>query len=223
MLTVAELIRYRLRNERYIVRAGESRIQTRYGEFRMIAYESEVNGGESHIALVRGDLCPDCPAFNAGPAQRFSANGSLATDAGVPPVSISRPGIAPAPEEHQPAQPRTPCPHPVLVRVHTRCTAGDVFAADCHCREILDQSMRMIAEEGCGVILYLHNTSRGFEIERTPAATFGPEGSSRARRVRVGLRSRPPHSAPGVALPRRLPGSHRPHPARHRPRRPDSV
>lgn len=34
----------------------------------------------------------------------------------------------------------------------------------------------MIAEEGCGVILYLHNTSRGFEIERTPAAAFGPEG-----------------------------------------------
>ena len=68
ILTVAELIRYRLRNERYIVRAGESRIQTRYGEFRMIAYESEVNGGESHIALVRGDLCEDCPAFNAGPA-----------------------------------------------------------------------------------------------------------------------------------------------------------
>src|ERR1700690_144188 len=68
MLTVAELIRYRLRNERYIVRAGESRIQTRYGEFRMIAYESEVNGGESHIALIRGDLCKECAAFNAGPA-----------------------------------------------------------------------------------------------------------------------------------------------------------
>ena len=67
MLTVAELIRYRLRHERYIVRAGETRIQTRYGEFRMIAYESEVNGGESHIALVRGDLCPGCPAIVAGP------------------------------------------------------------------------------------------------------------------------------------------------------------
>jgi len=53
ILTVAELIRYRLRNERYIVRVGESRIQTKYGEFRMIAYESEVNGGESHIALVK--------------------------------------------------------------------------------------------------------------------------------------------------------------------------
>src|SRR5579859_2733393 len=67
ILTVAELIRYRLRNERYIVRAGESRVQTKYGEFRMIAYESEVNGGESHIALVRGDLCPGgCPAMLEG-------------------------------------------------------------------------------------------------------------------------------------------------------------
>jgi 3,4-dihydroxy 2-butanone 4-phosphate synthase/GTP cyclohydrolase II len=64
----------------------------------------------------------------------------------------------------------------VLVRVHTRCTAGDVFAADCHCRETLDESMRMIAAEGCGVILYLHNTSRGFEIDRAPAAPFASGG-----------------------------------------------
>ncbi|MFP5204931.1 MAG: GTP cyclohydrolase II, partial [Acidobacteriota bacterium] len=52
------------------------------------------------------------------------------------------------------------------------------FAADCRCREVLDQSMRIIAEEGCGVILYLHNTSRGFEIDRTPAAAFGPGGAA---------------------------------------------
>jgi 3,4-dihydroxy 2-butanone 4-phosphate synthase/GTP cyclohydrolase II len=161
MLTVAELIRYRLRHERYIVRAGESHIQTRYGEFRMIAYESEVQGGESHIALVRGDLCSDCPAYHAGPA-----GGPLPDALGEDADSAS------------PARVRPPCPHPVLVRVHTRCTAGDVFAADCHCREILDQSMRMIAEEGCGVILYLHNTSRGFEIDRTPIATFGPQGAA---------------------------------------------
>jgi 3,4-dihydroxy 2-butanone 4-phosphate synthase/GTP cyclohydrolase II len=159
ILTVAELIRYRLRHERYIVRAGESRIQTRYGEFRMIAYESEVSGGESHIALVRGDLCPDCPAFHLGPAGTFpgALNGAASSAA---------------------SEPRPPCPHPVLVRVHTRCTAGDVFAADCHCREILDQSMRIIAEEGCGVIVYLHNTSRGFSIDHTPVAAFGPEGSA---------------------------------------------
>jgi len=52
ILTVAELIRYRLRHERYIVRAGETRIQTRYGEFRMIAYQSDINGEEHHVALV---------------------------------------------------------------------------------------------------------------------------------------------------------------------------
>jgi 3,4-dihydroxy 2-butanone 4-phosphate synthase/GTP cyclohydrolase II len=56
----------------------------------------------------------------------------------------------------------------VLVRVHTRCTAGDLFAADCRCRETLDQSMRMIAAEGCGVLVYLHSTSRGFEIDHQP-------------------------------------------------------
>jgi 3,4-dihydroxy 2-butanone 4-phosphate synthase/GTP cyclohydrolase II len=123
MLTVAELIRYRLQHERYITRAAETEIQTRYGAFRMIAYESEVNGGESHIALVRGDLCGE--------------NSS----------AVSK---------------------PVLVRVHTRCTAGDIFAADCNCREILDQSLRMIAEANCGALLYLHNTSRGFELARNP-------------------------------------------------------
>ena len=155
ILTVAELIRYRLRHERYIVRAGESRIQTKYGEFRMIAYESEVNGGESHIALVRGELCADCPAMHAGPDEGGSAE-------------------MPA---HQVAL-KAPCARAVLVRVHTRCTAGDVFDADCKCRETLDQSMRMIAEEGCGVVLYLHNTSRGFEVDRTPVAreAFEPGG-----------------------------------------------
>ena len=149
ILTVAELIRYRLRHERYIVRAGESRIHTQYGEFRMIAYESEVNGGESHIALVRGDLCPECAPFHAGPAANGDGRGE-----------------------------RTPCERAVLVRVHTRCTAGDVFAADCRCREILDQSMRMIAEEGCGVLLYLHNTSRGFTIDQAAEEKFEPGGAA---------------------------------------------
>ncbi|HZP06721.1 MAG TPA: 3,4-dihydroxy-2-butanone-4-phosphate synthase [Terracidiphilus sp.] len=155
ILTVAELIRYRLRHERYIVRVGETKIQTRHGEFRMIAYESEVTGGESHIALVRGDLCADCPASHGGPA----GNGKLSE-----------------PNSAEEGTAKSLCTHPVLVRVHTRCTAGDVFGADCRCHEILDQSMRMIAEEGCGVILYLHNTSRGFEVDHTPAEAFRPGG-----------------------------------------------
>ena len=56
MLTVAELIRYRMQHERYVRRVGEALINTQHGEFRLIAYESEVSGGESHVALVRGDI-----------------------------------------------------------------------------------------------------------------------------------------------------------------------
>src|SRR5882757_3131635 len=59
MVTVADLIRYRLQNERYIHRVAESLMPTEHGEFRMIAYESEVEGGESHVELVYGDVSGD--------------------------------------------------------------------------------------------------------------------------------------------------------------------
>ena len=62
MLTVAELIRYRLQNERYIRRVAEAQMPTPFGEFRMIAYESEVQGGESHVALVYGEINSDIAA-----------------------------------------------------------------------------------------------------------------------------------------------------------------
>ena len=55
MLTVAELIRYRMQHERYVRRIGEGILPTRHGEFRLVAYESEVEGGESHLALLYGD------------------------------------------------------------------------------------------------------------------------------------------------------------------------
>ena len=56
MVTVADLIRYRLQHERYIQRVAETVMPTVFGDFRMIAYESEVGGGESHLALVYGDV-----------------------------------------------------------------------------------------------------------------------------------------------------------------------
>ena len=117
MLTVADLIRYRLQNERYIHRVAESVMPTAHGEFRMIAYESEVDGGESHVALVYGD--------------------------------VSGGGVVP-------------------VRVHTHCLAGDVFGTTlCDDRQILDNSLRMIAEAGRGALVYLHNGSKGFGIDRS--------------------------------------------------------
>jgi 3,4-dihydroxy 2-butanone 4-phosphate synthase/GTP cyclohydrolase II len=118
MLTVAELIRYRLRNERYIRRIGEAMVTTRFGDFRTIAYESEVDGGESHVALVKGDL---------------EKAGS----------------------------------EPVPVRMHSHCLMGDVFGATrCGCRETIERSLQFISDAGAGALIYLHQTSKGFSVER---------------------------------------------------------
>src|SRR5947207_690697 len=55
MLTVADLIRYRMQHERYVRRVAEAVLPTRFGEFCMIAYASDVDH-DQHIALVRGEL-----------------------------------------------------------------------------------------------------------------------------------------------------------------------
>src|ERR1700741_303361 len=55
MLTVADLIRYRMQHERYVRRVAETVLPTRFGDFRMIAYCSDVDH-DQHVALVRGDL-----------------------------------------------------------------------------------------------------------------------------------------------------------------------
>ena len=55
MITVAELIRYRMAHERYVHRKGTALVPTRLGNFSMRAYGCELDG-ESHIALVRGDV-----------------------------------------------------------------------------------------------------------------------------------------------------------------------
>ena len=116
MLTVAEVIRYRMEHERYVHRVGEALVDTRFGEFRLIAYESEIDGGESHVALVRGDI------------ERSES--------------------------------------PVLVRMHAHCLMGDVFGATgCECHATLEGSLRRIAQEG-GALIYLHQTSQGFSVEK---------------------------------------------------------
>jgi 3,4-dihydroxy 2-butanone 4-phosphate synthase / GTP cyclohydrolase II len=55
MLTVADLIRYRMQHERYVRRVAEATLPTLYGDFRMIAYSSDVDH-DQHIALIRGQL-----------------------------------------------------------------------------------------------------------------------------------------------------------------------
>jgi 3,4-dihydroxy 2-butanone 4-phosphate synthase/GTP cyclohydrolase II len=55
LLTTADLIRYRMQHERYVRRIAETPLPTRFGEFRMIAFSSDVDH-EQHIALVCGNL-----------------------------------------------------------------------------------------------------------------------------------------------------------------------
>jgi 3,4-dihydroxy 2-butanone 4-phosphate synthase/GTP cyclohydrolase II len=122
MLTVAELIRYRMAHERYVHRVGEAMVDTRFGEFRLIAYESEVDGGESHVAFIKGEM----------PRGEVENNES-----------------------------------PVLVRMHAHCLMGDVFGATgCECHATLEGSLRRIAQEGRGALIYLHQTSQGFSVEK---------------------------------------------------------
>lgn len=51
---------------------------------------------------------------------------------------------------------------PILVRLHSECLTGDVFGSRrCDCGEQLDESMRLLREQGLGVLLYLRQEGRG--------------------------------------------------------------
>lgn len=62
MISVADIIRYRLANERYVERFAESDVETRHGLFRAVAYRSELDS-ETHVALVMGDVSGDEPVL----------------------------------------------------------------------------------------------------------------------------------------------------------------
>ncbi|MEW6528278.1 MAG: GTP cyclohydrolase II [Candidatus Micrarchaeota archaeon] len=54
---------------------------------------------------------------------------------------------------------------PVLVRIHSRCTTGDVFQSlRCDCGEQLKKSIEIIKKEGAGIILYLDQEGRGIGL-----------------------------------------------------------
>ncbi len=115
VLTIADLIRYRLHHETLVRRGGEAVVPTAVGgEFRAIVYENDIDHVD-HVALVKGDV----------------AQGE-----------------------------------PVLVRVHSECLTGDAFASlRCDCGEQLSGAMKMIAEEGRGVLLYMRQEGRGIGLK----------------------------------------------------------
>jgi 3,4-dihydroxy 2-butanone 4-phosphate synthase/GTP cyclohydrolase II len=113
MITVAELVSYRLQTERLVRRAAQTRIPTAFGEFALVAYENDVDAHE-HVALVFGEV-------------------------------EGKDGV--------------------LVRMHSRCLTGDVFGSGrCDCGWQLQNAMRMIADNGSGVIVYLDQEGRGIGL-----------------------------------------------------------
>ena len=113
MITVADLIKYRMRHDRLVKRLARAQLPTRHGPFAVTAYDSLIDG-RTHVALVRGEI---------GDGQE------------------------------------------VLVRVHSQCLTGDVFASSrCDCGHQLELAMQRIAEEGRGVLLYLNQEGRGIGL-----------------------------------------------------------
>ncbi len=62
MVTVADLIRHRMQNERLVHRIASPHLPTTFGEFRLHAYRSSVTS-EEHVALVHGDISEDEPVL----------------------------------------------------------------------------------------------------------------------------------------------------------------
>jgi 3,4-dihydroxy 2-butanone 4-phosphate synthase/GTP cyclohydrolase II len=55
IITIADLIKYRKTHEKFIVRAAETTLPTKYGTFKLIAYESELDK-QCHVAIVKGEV-----------------------------------------------------------------------------------------------------------------------------------------------------------------------
>ena len=114
IVTIADLIDYRMQNESLIRRVAQATIPSCYGgDFKIIVYENDVDEMQ-HIALVKGEIS--------------------------------------AKDE-------------VLVRVHSECLTGDVFASKrCDCGDQLHCAMKMVEQEGKGVIVYMRQEGRGIGL-----------------------------------------------------------
>jgi 3,4-dihydroxy 2-butanone 4-phosphate synthase/GTP cyclohydrolase II len=62
MITIADLIQYRMQNERLVRKVADTKLPTRFGEFQVRAYESIIDEAV-HLAVVCGDINPDDPAL----------------------------------------------------------------------------------------------------------------------------------------------------------------
>jgi 3,4-dihydroxy 2-butanone 4-phosphate synthase/GTP cyclohydrolase II len=83
IVSIADLIAYRRRNEKLVERVAEAKLPTRYGEFVVIAYRSNVDPDEQ-VALVKGDISGDEPVLVRVHSECLTGDvfGSLRCDCG---------------------------------------------------------------------------------------------------------------------------------------------
>ena len=113
LISIADLIAYRLKQESIVEKGVEVDMPTEYGHFRLVPFRQKSNGLE-HVALIKGTFTED---------------------------------------------------EPVLVRVHSSCMTGDIFASRrCDCGEQLHKALQMIDKEGKGVVVYLNQEGRGIGL-----------------------------------------------------------
>ena len=113
IISIQDLIAYRVKTETFIQREEEVELPTEYGNFQLIAY-SQLNNNLTHLVLKKGEWKKD---------------------------------------------------EPILVRVHSSCTTGDIFGScKCDCGPQLHESMKMIEKEGKGLILYMNQEGRGIGL-----------------------------------------------------------
>ncbi len=84
IITIVDLIAYRLRHEKLVQRVAEAKLPTTYGEFTAMAYRSAVDTAE-HVALVRGDISGDKPVLVRVHSECLTGDvfGSLRCDCGA--------------------------------------------------------------------------------------------------------------------------------------------
>lgn len=113
LISIRDLVAYRLKNDSLVEQGEEVKMPTAYGDFHLIPFRQKDNGLE-HVALIKGDVSDG---------------------------------------------------EPVLVRVHSSCMTGDIFASKrCECGEQLHLAMQMIEKEGRGALIYLNQEGRGIGL-----------------------------------------------------------
>jgi 3,4-dihydroxy 2-butanone 4-phosphate synthase / GTP cyclohydrolase II len=109
IVSIADLISYRIEKESLIEKEVGVDLPTEYGDFRLQAY-TQKNTGEVHLAVVKGEWELE---------------------------------------------------EPVLVRVHSSSTLGDIFGFKLDSGNPIRHALRMIEKEGKGVVLYMNQGRRG--------------------------------------------------------------